>query len=425
MACVNDAGSKAKKRLFIVDYMCVLPYGHNHGSVALFQRELAPHFDETFACVARPYSVKDALAKGFSRCLYYPYKTIFHVRFDRTLYKLIKNTSLRNFVRRGLRFTENFLLKILVRLFHFDLVMAKVRSNWKHLSCKYNLGQDDFIFFPSADYYGAVSCLDFFIKIGKQAPRIHLRLIGVMENASIVNRTPLADLLKKVHQALAAGLDVSLSAETPKYADHLSRILNLKVFYFPYPLAGNLCAMPSSRPAIVSSIGQGRKDKGYFQLAYIIRNVGNKHQSEINFEIQSMPEDHTSYGAHYERVLRAMANVKLLEPVLTDEEIDAFFRRTAIILLPYDRSIYALRGSALFQEALAYGRPVICFEGLGFSPLIERYQNGYLCSNLDQFAEAIAECAALDTPVWDQRLASSRRLYADDVKEALRQLLGN
>jgi glycosyltransferase involved in cell wall biosynthesis len=289
---------------------------------------------------------------------------------------------------------------------------------------RYTITTNDTIFFPSADYYGAITLLDQLMRQPLRRPKIHMRMIGVTENVAVRNLTSRADLLRRVQEAREAGIDVCLSAETPVYATYLSRVLKGDVFYFPYPLMGPLIPMPRVRPALVTSIGQGRDDKGYFLLADLIRFTGFQKRAELTFAIQSIPGDHPDFCARYERVLEAIPNVKLLPPVLKDEEVADLYHHAAVILLPYNKKSYAMRGSAIYQEATAFGRPVIGLSDVGFADLIERYQNGYICHDLKECADAIYKCLATSPEEWEQRMQESRRLYAADLEVAMHLFLG-
>ncbi len=415
----------AGHRLFIVDHMCVLPYGHNQGSLALFCKELSPHFNETITLVPKALPAEAARAKNFVRCLSYPYSALIETRFAPLIKKLMpQRSSARYCIKEWLRFTERAILAGIHILTGFDVLLNATRRDWKKVFRRYAITDSDTVFFPSADYYGAIGLLDWLLEQSDMRVKVHLRMIGVTENAAIRNIKPRADLLQRVKQARTAGLDVAMSAETPVYASYLTSIVGFEVFYFPYPLVGPLLPMPRKKPADIVSIGQGRRDKGYFSLKELVRHTGFARRGDFIFTIQSIPNDHPDYCPRYERTLNGILNVRLLPAQLGDEEIAELYRDATAVLLPYDRKTYALRGSAVYQEATAFGRPVISLGDVGFAGLIERYNNGYACHDLKECAEAVRQCIAVGADEWERRMQAARALYMADIEEAIRLFLG-
>lgn len=419
---MND--SVRRKRIFIVDHMCVLPYGHNQGSVALFRRALASDFAESYALVPEVLPIGAAQEKGFTRCLSYPYHAFYYRRFELLLARCIKSKTLRARVQLWLRRAEKVLLTGLASLLRFDVVLWNTERNWRAQFKTYNIGSDDLIFFPSTDYYGAAACLDWIVK-GKvdTSPRVHLRMICVMENASLSSSSACDLLLEKVRIAIAEGVDVSVSAETPAYVSYLARKLGEDVSYFPQPLSGDAMPMPSSSPIIAASIGSGRGDKGYFLLADIVRKTAIRSKGRISFEIQSVPPQDHGYRPDYEITLAKIQDVHILPAIMADRELLDLYRRSYVAVLPYDPKTYEHRGSAIFQEAIAFTRPVVCLVGAAFADLIERYKNGYACRDVEDIAAAIVDCTSIPPSEWDRRLTIARSLYEADVKAAIKQVL--
>jgi glycosyltransferase involved in cell wall biosynthesis len=188
-------------------------------------------------------------------------------------------------------------------------------------------------------------------------------------------------------------------------------------------MSGEHMPMPRSEPVIAASIGSGRGDRGYFLIADIVRTSAIASRHPILFEVQSMPQQDHAYRRDYEAILAAMPTVHILPAILTDEEILDCYRRSYVAVLPYDPKVYERRGSAVYQEAIAFTRPVVCLAGTAFADLIERYENGYVCANVDEIVAAIDDCAAVPPAEWDRRLTITRSLYEMDVNGAIRELL--
>ncbi|MGH6848737.1 MAG: glycosyltransferase [Methylocella sp.] len=65
-----------------------------------------------------------------------------------------------------------------------------------------------------------------------------------------------------------------------------------------------------------------------------------------------------------ERALRALKAVRFVEGVLTSEEYDTWTSQIDVMLLPYDPVAFgAARGSGIFTESVAAGRPVVASRG--------------------------------------------------------------
>jgi hypothetical protein len=413
-----------RKRIFVVDHMCVLPYGHSQASVALFRRELEAHFTESHAFVPRALPTNSAKEKGFTRCLNYPYNWVHYRRFDFLLDRCIKSQWLRIRLQSRLRLLEGALPRRLARLLGFDPVLRKTERNWETQFKHYGIGSDDLIFFPSTDYYGAAACLGLILKgKAKGQPRLHLRMIGVMENACLTSRTACNLLMERVKEALAEGVDVQVSSETPAYGSYLAKKFGVEVKYFPQPLSGNAIPMPASEHTIAACMGSARSDKGYFLMSEIAEKTALRCGKRVAFEIQSMPASEDAFTPEYDRNLAKGPNVRLLPAILPEGEMLDWYRRSYVVLLPYDPKVYEHRGSAIYQESVAFTRPVVCLAGAAFAEQVGRYQNGYACRDTDELAAAVEDCASVPPSEWDKRLENSRRLYQNDVREAIGQVL--
>ena len=409
----------AKRRVIIVDHMCALPYGHNVGSVELYRRVFSPFFEETLCLVSKQLPGKIAQAKNFRAELYYPYNTDIPVKYGSWVKTFFKKPLAFRDAQRLLRSWERNLLFLSNDLRGKDVLLPKVVRNWQRLIETHQIGSDDLIFFPSSDYYGAITLLEILSKRKKNLPEVHCRFIGVMENASHHTRIARARLLRAIQQAEKSGVRISASAEVPIYARYLTEMLRKEVFAFFYPLAGEKIPMPRGAPFIASSIGQGRTDKGHFEMAGIAQALQDKVGSKVILEIQDMGKNQDEYKYSYERKLEVFPNIRLFKAVLQDEEIREMFQRACVVLAPYDPSTYRLRGSAIFQEAVAYGRPVITRKGVGFTELVEKYNCGYVCTTHKEIAEAIQNCMLISPEIWETRLEKARESYAADFQAGL------
>jgi hypothetical protein len=413
------------QRAFVVDPMCALSYGHNQASVALFRRALLARFSECIALVPTALPEAAAQEKGFTRCLNYPYNTSYYLRFQGLLMSRVLHPRLRAGFELWLRRGEKVGLSTVARLSGIDLVLNQTRRNWSAQFRRFKMAAGDLIFFPSTDYYGAAACLDHMLsQPASKRPRLHLRMICVMEHASISSPSACDLLMERVRRAVAAGVEVGVSAETPAYAAYLGRRYGVQAAFFPQPLSGDAMPMPAGQPRVVAAIGSGRGDKGYFLMPEIAGKTAERCGNRVSFEFQRMPRQDHGFSAAYEASLATVPNLRVLPAVLSAGELLDGFRRSYVALLPYDPKTFEHRGSAIFQEAIAFARPVVCLAGAAFAELTSRYSNGYACADVDGMARAIAECVAIAPEEWQQRLAVSRARYEADVNLAMAEVFG-
>jgi len=306
-----------------------------------------------------------------------------------------------------------------------DFVRYRTRRDWKRLWNRFRISAVDSIFFPSADFYGSVSLLDFVGSLpDNRRPKIHFRLIGVSENASYSRRPGRPAFFDAVRRAIADGIRLTLSAETIAYASYIERILGARVTYLPYPLANPPQPVVWGKTKVVTSPGQGRMDKGFFRLFSIITRLKKREpNSSFRYDVQNMRESDQHYRPRYVSILRNIPHMLLRPARLSQDDIDAVYASADILLLPYDSNTYALRGSAVYQEGLAIGRPVVCSKGLGLTDLVTRYGNGLLAENDDDFAEKIALLASRSKADIEQMVASARDAYERDFNEGLKKVL--
>ena len=84
--------------------------------------------------------------------------------------------------------------------------------------------------------------------------------------------------------------------------------------------------------------------------------------AEFIIQIQHSGWEQRSIEA--ERALRALKNVRIVEGVLSSAEYAAWTSQIDVMLLPYDPIAFGgARGSGIFTESVAAGRPVIASRG--------------------------------------------------------------
>ena len=406
--------------------MCILPYGHNLNALVLFRDALKAHFSEAECLACR--DLPDYVEQGahVKRMLSYPYDGVV-ARAPKKKPEKGKPKSTAS--RIAALFSNVFLRRVLYtgfsEVFRFDVVRYRTRRDWRRLFERYRFSQADSIFMPSTEFYGALTLLDVLLRLpASKRPRVHFRMIGVSENTRYSLRPARPEFLRQIRRAIKAGIQISVSAETLTYKTYLERLLNIPVTYLPYPLANELEPLTWGTPKTVTSPGQARADKGIYRLFRIISSLlVDAAPGAYRFDVQGMRITDRNYRARYFDILRNIPNM-LLRPVrLSQQEIDDAYRQADILLLPYDDDTYALRGSAVYQEGMAIGRPMVCSRGLGFSDLVLQYGNGFLAERDVEFAQQIRKLAKMPKREVETMVVKARAAYAADFENGLTAVL--
>ncbi len=406
--------------------MCILPYGHNLNALILFRDALKAHFSETECLACRDLPDYAEQGEHVRRVLSYPY--------DGTVARAPKRkpekSKRKSLPERLLSLASQPLPRRafytgVSEIFRFDIVRSRTLRDWRRTLKQFKMTDADSIFMPSVDFYGAMTLLEVLLRLPvSERPRVHLRMIGVSENARYSRRPARPELLRYIRRAIKAGIRVSVSAETLTYKTYLERLLNTPVTYLPYPLANEFEPLNWGQPKTVTSPGQAREDKGIYRFVGIISSLlSDAVPNAYRFDVQGMRVTDDSYRARYFDVLRNIPGMLLRPARLSQPEIDDAYRQADILVLPYDGNTYALRGSAVYQEGIAIGRPMVCSRGLGFSDLALRYGNGLLAEREVEFAQQIRKLAEMPKSEVEAMVAKARAAYAADFENGLASVL--
>jgi glycosyltransferase involved in cell wall biosynthesis len=393
---------RGNRTLLICDPMCVLPYGHNVASVHYFYNILKTRFSKVFClgCESLPRDAADA----FSITNFYHYYYSSYISLSQSTAAATANDLSQS--------TYSPVDSLIADKFEALAVQDSVRA-----LTEYDIHGDDAVFFPSADFYGVVGMLNALIQRDiSTRPCLYLRFIGVMETASKLHINPFDDLLALISHSIEAGTRIVISAETPAYADYLSAKIGRNVAVIPYPLTSAFLPFNHSPPFVVSSLGSGRHDKGFFDLLSILSLIRERDQDlNIRFVVQSLPYRDLAANLAYSAQLYAMPGLDLLPPTISISDMRDAYRRSHIILLPYDSNTYKYRGSAILMEAVAVGRPVLTFPNTGFADQVSYYGMGRICRTPEEFAEAVFSYYRLDVEQMTTIASQSRSRFALDL----------
>ena len=140
----------------------------------------------------------------------------------------------------------------------------------------------------------------------------------------------------------------------------------------PIPFAGSPHKETGDGVVRLGFFGYSKCDKGFHLLPKAIALCQRQQLgAEFIVQIQHSGWEHRTVEA--ERALRALKGVRFLEGVLTGAEYAAWSNRLDAMLLPYDPVAFGnARGSGIFTESLAAGRPIIASKGTFAGTSIEK-----------------------------------------------------
>lgn len=387
-------------RLLVCDPICFQEIGHNVTALKYFGQAFRDDFDEVVPLCSRLIPDRLAKANGFT--------PFFRMYYDGYFNGVDPEKDWEGVDQ------DRFL----------DPLEALATADARQMIAQWEIGADDVVMFPHLDFYGVIGLLNVLEAIpAERQPRVMLRFIHVMENASHVYPAPEAELLGRIRDLAGRGLRLSFSAETPVLADRLAGLLGQPVSVTLFPVDPESEPLPPPRDGsfIVFCPGSARVDKGYLQLGAIFRTVREADPDlKITFVVQGLPPAAAIEHQAYARRLYAVPGVQFLPSAITEEEMLRQYARCAMVLLPYDAEVYALRGSAALMEAAALGRQVLTLEGLGFSDQVRYFALGAVVAEAGDMAAEILKAANLRPADLAARATQARHRFAASTRAEFR-----
>lgn len=299
----------------------------------------------------------------------------------------------------------------------FDYHTASIKEDVWSLISKFDVGENDVLFFPGVDFYSILGTIFALSELpsGRSRPAVHFRFIGVLEFTTKIYDQARAVVKRTIQRALSEGLRLTISAETPRYATQLSGLFDANIYVLPYPETHAHVPVTHTTPRHFSLPGSGRIDKGLLQARILSEAVSKRNAGDrVTFSLQSPPYFATSSIEEYLTALYADPDVHLLPPSISTTQMQNMIAQSRCVILPYDRATYADRGSAVFMEAIYAGRPVVTYNGTAFAQQIDYYGAGVVASNDDEFADAIVSYLDMSTNEINRKAEQARmRLLID------------
>lgn len=385
-------------RLFVLDPVCAMEYGHSLNGLNYFADMAARHFNTVIKVASRHLPGRtgdDGIERMFE----------FHYGFALKIKRAIEPWHL---IEAAHQHTN---------------ACGTAAADFVRLLARYDMDASDTLMFPSIDYFSLAGVLA--VLNGRppaHRPHLLIRLIGVMELA-VPGKTPedaLAHICAQLQTYLAEGGQVTLAAETPKYAQKLSALIGAPVQTVPCIVADfDALPLPQSGPITFLAGGSARPDKGFFRLKPIIDLVHAEiDPKDVRFVIQGLP-DHLTYAHRADlRALTALPNTTLLPGQIPYDAVRQSFAESHVTLMPYDAEIYMLRGSAMLMETMLFGRLAICQDSTAFAEQAQLYGAGVTCTTDEEFAAAICRYARMAPDQLGADAAQARKHYLGDVENA-------
>jgi glycosyltransferase involved in cell wall biosynthesis len=182
-------------------------------------------------------------------------------------------------------------------------------------------------------------------------------------------------------------LGVSLCVDTERMSElirhHTGRVLPVLPFFSVTDLRESDARSIRERPLparggefTVYFPGNMQLDKGYDLVLDLVERFSHEHREfPVRFVMRDMSVGKEIPGAA-RRLKKLGDRITLLQGVLSDEDYKAQFMRAHVILIPYRRSAFFARTSAVYSDATVLGIPVIAVRDTWMGANTERLGNG-------------------------------------------------
>lgn len=183
-------------------------------------------------------------------------------------------------------------------------------------------------------------------------------------------------------------------------AEELSELLGVKVHIAPIPLeygdpGSYSSAEHNSHPPRVAVLGGARREKGSHLIPDIVRAC--RSQVQVEFLVHLANDTLTTEETAKLTQIAEEPQVIVIRAPISRSEYYAALNSADIGLFPYEIVPYRKRTSAVFAEAVAFGKPVVATSGTWMAEQIEAGRAaGTISEDLepDSIVRAIARCVA-------------------------------
>ena len=211
----------------------------------------------------------------------------------------------------------------------------------------------------------------FFLSLVSRKTKFYFRFIGWTEFW-----TPLSPaLLKFIFKVSCSRRNISIAFETSKLNEHFGSIG--RVVPYPITLKSRFGLDPKKN---ILLLGSARQEKGFNEMFEFARDLLES-LPNYTLTLQEAITPWADYAKSLDK-LSSLTNVNIAPAFLERSELETMINECALVILPYDRDQYALKGSASLFEAVESRKPVIAYRDCGFSLDVEYFYLGLLADNV-------------------------------------------
>jgi hypothetical protein len=165
----------------------------------------------------------------------------------------------------------------------------------------------------------------------------------------------------------------------------------------------------------------GNTAKGYDLLPGAIERVLQSNP-DVTFWIHCVPTGGAQAGrmSGFDLLSKMDKRVRTSNEVLTPEEYLRHLLQADLLLLPYDESVYRMRGSGLFNEARELGIPIVATRGCGFAQ--PAFDEGWGVEIIERSPSGVA-AAILTALTRLQELTARARIAASSDRQSIATVL--
>lgn len=387
-----------KKRVFLLDPICFNEFGHNIHLLKYYHKYFKEKDIDTKIVTSKHLQGNhDAIEKHFSH--YYEDKI-----------PIWKDEDKKEFYIKTKRINHSG-KKIVESLASYELV---------ELFEKYKIGCNDVIIYPGVDLYSLLAIINKLNEMSpSDSPEIKLKFLGVLEFGGGINEAVIEYICENINKLIDRGFKFKFAVETPIYSDYLSKYIKKEVLVVPYPETSEYKDVEKKNIFNIICPGSSRIDKGFLHLQRIVKEI-NRIDETFNFMIttQSLNHMESRQYADYTSKLYSSPNISLLDYYINESKMKELYITSNLVLLPYDKTTYYLRGSAVLNEAIGYGRPVLSLNGTGFESTIKFFNLGWCVDHIDELPQMIINISRQNNTFLNNKIISARRNYISYVTAA-------
>jgi hypothetical protein len=220
---------------------------------------------------------------------------------------------------------------------------------------------------------------------GGRGLRIRLRFSSQAHERRSMDPRPFALQLRRWNER-ASGVNIKFGVEVESMAQRYSAAAGIDIAWVPWPGEVTNCAQTFARNADSQPkffLYSLRSEQGSRRAPEIARSISALFDGKVQIATQvgkRTAEEHPEVS----QKLAEMPNVVVSPGHLPPASLHALFADASAIILPYDRTRYRGRGSALMWAALDHGIPMIAPAGTGFGDDIAHHGIGFSYRNLDE-----------------------------------------